>query len=226
MAWLFPLVSNKTFGDKFPKLSQGDLSGLPIKQITFKLPIKLREAKFQTTQDLYQIYLSNGNPNDLLLFVDDCLSSQSQETEIIFDLLGYLAKQMHETNKEKQKEEFRFLKWLESKLGIVINGVSGGGIEELAGKSAIKEFLGDYQKGHLPASLESIWDIFMRNRGRITNPLTASFQAEVREKYNDSLDLLLPMKKRLAHTDSIVDQIVYRLYDIPVEEVAIIESSF
>jgi hypothetical protein len=38
MAWLFPLVSNKSFGDKFPKLSHGDLCCLPVCRIGFTTP--------------------------------------------------------------------------------------------------------------------------------------------------------------------------------------------
>lgn len=46
----------------------------------------------------------------------------------------------------------------------------------------------------------------------------------IRQEYQASLDALLPVKQRLADTDWLIDQIVYRLYGLTDEEIAIVEG--
>jgi hypothetical protein len=53
IAWLFPLLSNKTFGDKFPKLSHGDLCRLPIRRIEFTTPPDERAWLLEEGKRLY-----------------------------------------------------------------------------------------------------------------------------------------------------------------------------
>jgi hypothetical protein len=46
----------------------------------------------------------------------------------------------------------------------------------------------------------------------------------MREEYKKSLSVLLPMKQKLAATDWLIDQLVYRLYGLTEEEIAIVEG--
>ncbi len=57
IAWLFPLISNKTFGEKFPKLSHGDLSALPIRRIFFTTPQEERPREVKELREPYQRYM-------------------------------------------------------------------------------------------------------------------------------------------------------------------------
>jgi len=44
------------------------------------------------------------------------------------------------------------------------------------------------------------------------------------QEYEVSLEKLLPLKARLAATDRLIDLIVYRLYGLTEEEVAVVEN--
>jgi len=46
----------------------------------------------------------------------------------------------------------------------------------------------------------------------------------MRQEYERSLALLLPIKQKLAATDWLIDQLVYRLYGPTEEEIAIVEE--
>jgi hypothetical protein len=46
----------------------------------------------------------------------------------------------------------------------------------------------------------------------------------VRNKYEASLEKVLPLKERLARTDALIDQVVYRLYGLTEEEIAVVEG--
>jgi hypothetical protein len=45
----------------------------------------------------------------------------------------------------------------------------------------------------------------------------------MRQEYEKSLSVLLPIKKKLAATDWLIDQLVYRLYGLTEEEIRIVE---
>lgn len=47
---------------------------------------------------------------------------------------------------------------------------------------------------------------------------------ELQKEYEASLAKLLPIKERLALTDKLIDQVVYKLYGLTEEEVAIVEG--
>ena len=52
-----------------------------------------------------------------------------------------------------------------------------------------------------------------------------AFQERLAQEYRASLNKLLPLKARLAATDRLIDLIVYRLYGLTEEEVAVVEGS-
>ncbi|MCI0698482.1 hypothetical protein L0337_41600 [candidate division KSB1 bacterium] len=47
---------------------------------------------------------------------------------------------------------------------------------------------------------------------------------ELKKEYEAFLAKLLPLKERLALTDKLIDQVVYKLYGLTEEEVAIVEG--
>lgn len=69
-----------------------------------------------------------------------------------------------------------------------------------------------------------IWSSLRKNKSRIGRNLTPTFMQEVRSAYEDSLAELLPIKERLRLTDALIDQIVYRLYNLTEAEIDIVED--
>lgn len=143
---------------------------------------------------------------------------------MVHDLLTYLAQQMIMLNKEKQAELKRFLSWLESELRIALNDKASVGVEALTGKTILKNYLGDYQKGEAAAPLEALWRVLLENRRRIVRSLDPIFERAMRAEHEKSLSILLPIKTRLANTKWFIDQLVYRLYGLYEDEIAVVEG--
>jgi hypothetical protein len=132
---------------------------------------------------------------------------------------------MIKKNKEKQSEIRGFLGWLESQLKIQSDDKGNKGIEVLTGKSQIKNYLGDYQKGDGHLSFGEFWSIVEKNKNRIqVNLKSRELYETIKSEYEKSLSKLLPLKEKLRKTDSLIDQIVYKLYGLTEEEIKIIEG--
>ncbi|MBC7249930.1 MAG: Eco57I restriction-modification methylase domain-containing protein [Anaerolineae bacterium] len=140
-----------------------------------------------------------------------------EQSDVVHDLLAHLAEQMIEMNKEKQAEVKGFLSWLEREIGAAI--------DDLTNKTRLRNYLGDYQKNESHLTLEELLAILRKNRRRLqVDPSARAFQERLAREYGASLDKLLPLKARLAATDRLIDLIVYRLYGLTEEEVAVVEG--
>jgi hypothetical protein len=147
-----------------------------------------------------------------------------EQSDVVHDLLAFLAEEMIRLNQEKQQEMKNFLSWLETELQVRPDEEGNTGIDALTGKIKLKNYLGDYQKGEGELAFEELWEILKKNKNRIGRPLTHEFMAELREAYERSLAKLRPIKERLRLTNALIDQIVYRLYGLTEEEIQIVES--
>lgn len=186
---------------------------LPIRKIGFYTPVK------QCTDLINQIQASVHQQNfpALLTFVEARLSANPEEADVVHDLLAYLAEQMIELNKQKQGEMKRFLSWLE--------GVLKVSVDELTGKSKLRNYIGNYQKGESEVSQAELEDIFYKNRNKLGVSLSdARPMAKIRDEYEKSLAVLRPLKQSLRWTDGVIDQVVYRLYGLTEEEVRVVEG--
>jgi hypothetical protein len=132
-------------------------------------------------------------------------------------LLACLAQTMIDLNKQKQAEVKRFLAWLEGQIG--------ARIDDLTGKTIIQGYLGDYQKDEPERPFDELYDRLQRNRRKIRANLSdRKVVARIEDEYARSLDVLLPIKDQLATTDALIDQVVYWLYGLTEEEIAIVEG--
>lgn len=147
-----------------------------------------------------------------------------EQSDVVHDFLAFLAEQMIEMNKQKQSLTKSFLGWLESELNVQQDSKGRAGIEALTGKDRIKNYIGDYQKDQPELPFEEFWQILLKNKNRISKVLSPSFRSDVEKYYSESLSKLLPLKSRLAKTDTLIDQIVYKLYGLTEDEIQIIEQ--
>ena len=242
----------KQAGDIFPKIRIKQERQLPIRRISFVTPKDQRKRLVDDAKAHYEGYLEVGNPDNVLYFIEcqlikrhkpdpellekhntDPLNKDWQipkdlpweRTDVVHDTLAYLAEQMIEMNNEKQEEIKGLLKWLENQLNIQLDGKGNVGIEALTGKSKLKNYLGDYQKGEEHLSFEDLWKILEKNKTRIqTNLKSREFFDVIKTEYEKSLSKLLPLKEKLRKTDWLIDQIVYKLYGLSQEEIRIVEG--
>ncbi len=185
------------------------LSKLPIRRIDFTTPTAEREAIVADMTTLC--------PGDLpAVLAGAAAELAAGRTDTVHDLLAFLAGQMIDLNKAKQAEVRRFLGWLE--------GTLGARIDDFTGKTIIQGYLGDYQKGEDYLPFADFLDRLHRNRARLSRSLDAAFEHQLAQEYEASLGVLLPIKQQLADTDWLIDQIVYKLYGLTDEEIAIVEE--
>lgn len=163
---------------------------------------------------------STHSKTQILEFVQEQLTHDPERSDVVHDLLAFFAEEMIRLNKEKQEESKRFLGWLEEKTKIQ------DGIESLAGKTKIKNYLGDYQKNESEAEFEDILTVLQKNKRKLGVSLSdTKLVSELEKEYEASLAKLLPIKQKLALTDRLIDQIVYKLYGLTEEEIAIVEGT-
>lgn len=189
------------------------LEPLPIRRIAFTTPTTRRETL--VAQGRSSINL--GNQRGLLDFVEGRLSASPEEADVVHDLLAFLAERMIELNQRKQVETKRFLGWLEDLLK--------ASIDDLTGKSRLKNYIGDYQKGEPEMSYAELEDILYKNKAKLSISLSDSrLTARLRDEYEASLKNLRSIKESLAWTDGVIDQVVYKLYGLEPHEIALIEG--
>lgn len=215
IAWLYTNQSAISIKDDFPQITLSEVGLLPIPLIPFR---STGERKHSTNTIIEEYSASSYQ---LVLRRSAAALAQGQ-TDVVHDVLAYLAGQMIDLNQRKQAEVKRFLGWLEGKLKIAPKADGSTGIDSLTGKSILQGYFGDYQKG----KLEIAWKDFLyrlhQNRGRFGVALPLMENA-ILIQYTESLDVLLPIKDQLAKTDALIDKIVYQLYGLTAAEIELIE---
>lgn len=185
------------------------LQNIPIRKISFNTKSDRRQ------QSLEKLIKSYQEKQEILKEIEEHI--RREETDIVHDILAYLAEQMIEINREKQKEIKSFLRYLER--------IIGSAIDNLTNKSKIQNYLGDYQKSEPHLSCDQLWEILKKNKKKISvNLLDRQIQETLEKEYQTSLDKLLPLKQQLSATDELIDLIVYKLYGLSEEEIKIIEG--
>jgi hypothetical protein len=199
---------------------------IPIRNISFTTQKKVRSKLLEEGKTLCQKSLEKKTFQPIAVLLENCLNHEPQQADVIHDILVFLSNQMIEMNKEKQREIKGYLRWLANQLKIKSDSKGNTGIEALAGKTQIENYLGDYQKNEEPLSFEAFWKIFEKNKTRIqANLKSRGLYENIKSEYEKSLSKLLSLKEKLHKTDWLIDQIVYKLYGLTEEEIKIVENS-
>ncbi len=197
-------------GRILPQVKATNLYLLPIRRINFTTPTDERDRQLEKAKTLYQRCLDRGSTDCVLGFVKHHLTADLERSDVVHDLLAFLAEEMVEMNKTKGEEIRGFLRWLEREIGVEI--------DTLKNKTKIQ--------GYFDLSLEELLEILRSNRRRIAvDPSSRDFQESLEREFTKSLDKLNPLLTRIEQTDALIDQVVYRLYDLDAEEIAIVESN-
>lgn len=235
-----------------PQVKAENLYALPICRVSFVTPNEERSTLLDEGKKRYEKYIETGDPNTLIYFIESRLMKKHQpdaelvekhnaepshktwqipkgslcdQSDVVQDILAFLAEQMINMNKDKEKENRGFFEWLESQLKILPDEKGNTGTEALTGKSQIKDYLGDYQKRQEHLSFEGFWKILEKNKNRIqTNLRSREIFDIIKAEYLQSLSRLLPIKEKLRKTDGLIDQIVYKLYGLTEEEIKLVEN--
>lgn len=201
---------NPEVGRIQPQIKRVHIEQLPIRRISFITPQDKRKQLFEEGKGLYETYLKTNDWNSTFFFIQQRFSAKPEESDVVHDLLAYLAEEMIEYNKEKNTEIKSFLEWLAREIGTEI--------ENLSNKTAIK----NYHEG----TIDKLLDILKKNKKKLKiDPTRREFQEKIGGEFTKSITKLVPLKQKITATDKLIDQIVYKLYGITDEEQKIIEES-
>ena len=197
------------FGSLYVETKIQHLDLLPIRCINFTTPADERDRQLDTAKNLYQLYLDRGSIDCVLGFVKHHLAADPERADIVHDLLAFLAEEMVEMNKAKGEEIRGFLRWLERTIGTEI--------DTLKNKTKIQ--------GYFDLSPEELLEILRSNRRSIgVDPSSRNFQESLEREFTASCNKLNPLHSRIQQTDELIDQVVYQLYGLTDEEIAIMEG--
>ena len=197
--------------DDFPQLDMATVREFPIRRVNFTTPADERDRQLEKAKTLYQSCLNEGRTDDILGFVKGHLATDPERTDIIHDLLAFLAAHIVEMNKAKGEEIRNFLRWLERRIKVKI--------EVLQNKTKIQSYFS--------LSLEELLDILTKNRRFIketVDPSSRDFQESVEGEFEASCARLKPLHARIQGTDALIDRVVYQLYGLTDEEIAVVEG--
>ena len=72
---------------------------------------------------------------------------------------------------------------------------------------------------------DALIKLLKKNKKKITiDPVARKEQQTLEKEYQASLETLLPLKMQLMRCDRLIDAIVYKLYGLTEEEMAIVEG--
>ena len=186
----------------------------PIRSIAFVAP----EKDLQNLLEKLKKIVEGEKFDKVLEIVENCLPksrkgnfiAEKEKSDVVHDLLAFLAERMIEMNKENQRLIKEFLNWLEGE-------ILKGSIEGLKNKTKIKEF---YRY-----DLDSLIEVLKKNR---LLPKLLAFDDPryeiLKKSYDATISILAPLKQKIAAMDNLIDPIVYKLYRLTEEEIKIVEE--
>jgi Alw26I/Eco31I/Esp3I family type II restriction m6 adenine DNA methyltransferase len=203
--WRFRLTSTNNHVNSY------EIDGIPMLRFNFTTPESEKRKQLEKGKLLYESCMKKGDYKLVAEFVEHQLNAKPERSDVVHDLLAFLAEQMIETNRKKQKEIKGFLSWLEGYLGIKV--------DDLTNKTRIRDY---YE-----LSWEDFLGILEQNRRRIDklNIIGREPQEKIKKEFEDSLPKLNPLLSRIRDTDNLIDQIVYKLYGLTEEEIRVIEKN-
>jgi hypothetical protein len=203
-------------GGGYLQFQAPQLDVLPIRSVNCTTSEEERKLAVRQAIKLYEVYLNSQNYDKMLGFINSLLplkgdgspDTEHEKSDVVHDLLAFLAQEMSRLNKEKQAAIKAFLTWLEQE---IIKGL----VEDQKNKTKIRNF----HEG----TLEDLLDTLKKNKV-LPDPCPSQTRATILAEFTTATNALTPVKARIAATDKLIDQIVYRLYGISDEEIDIVEG--
>lgn len=194
---------------RFQKILIKDAKTFPIPRVRFTTATAKRQRLAAAGQRLCADAVANGPDGPALEFVDAELAAD--RTDVVHDLLASLAEGMIEMNREKRATAKQFLTDLMDFHGIAAHS--------LKPKTRLNEFWA-LEASDLFAHLKANARILAAAGVR----LNESDEDKIRTRFQSARERLVPLEARIAPTDRLIDQVVYRLYGLTEDEVRLVEA--
>jgi hypothetical protein len=133
-------------------------------------------------------------------------------TDVVHDLLAFLAERMIAMNQEKRTTAKQFLTDLKD-----FHNINSRALNP---KTKLDEFW----------KLEALelFEHFRKNARRLEEQkvnLCKEAEDKIRSRFVAAKEVLLPLEAQIVFTDQLIDQSVYRLYGLTPEEIEIVEGA-
>jgi len=222
--FLLALINSRIFNWRFKltstnnNVSTNELERLPIRLINLNTPRKERKQLSKQAQELYEEYVVNKDRHKIMAYISKLLpfktdgipDIEQEKSDVVHDLLAFLGEEMTRLNKEKQDRIKAFLTWLEKE--ILKNSVEGQ-----KNKTKIR----DFHNG----TFEELLDVLKKNKV-VPAPCPSNVRDTIASEFSTAVNALTPLKAHIKATDELIDQIVYRLYGLTDEEIAVVEGAY
>ncbi len=204
MSWYY----NKNQSDKL-SVVPNHIKDLPIRRISF---MKSEKERTKLVSELKELY-NASNLTQIFQLIDSYLPkdkdgnfiTKNEKSDVVHDFLAFLAEQMIEMNKDKNKEIKDFFSWLKD-----VHGIDK---EAMKPKTYLDEFY-TLEAGAFFKHLE-------KNK---IKPKPQDYSA-IKETLEKTSSRIKPLVERIERTDRLIDQIVYKLYGLTEDEIRIVEAS-
>jgi len=226
-SYLYIAQSTVASRDDFPQVTLTDLRKLPIRRIEFTTPPEERERLVGVgiTEATEWIENTEGRSVASVTFsafsdskpghwLHARLSAEPEQADAVHDLLAHLAGRMIELHKAKQAEVRGFLDWLAEYTGLPVDDW------------VLKTNLRRYYE-HDWAEMQRVLKRNQRKLPRVDLDVEAyknAPAARIRAAWETSMEALRPLLARIAATDRLIDHVVYHLYGLTEEEIAVVEG--
>jgi hypothetical protein len=235
-----------SYSDVWPQ----SVRAFPIRRISFTTPAQERARLVAEAKGLAEAFIAGQGPlnrsaytaSPLASFVAARLAAAPEQSDVVHDLLAHLAERMIEMHKEKQQRLRAFRLDLagyldEKRLGKLNRlytpknppqaGVRNYEQRLVAYEEAVR--LAQAQLGPLAEETLALEDFWRLNRAQWMWLLRENLgdlpkMSRLVAVYEDHHAHLAPLMRRIGRTDWLIDQVVYQLYGLNEEEIAIVEG--
>ncbi len=210
LTWLFRLYfATGTLQGSYSHTYPQQVRAMPIRRVKFTTPADERNHQLEKAKKLYQFCLDKGSIDCVLGFVKHHLGAEPERSDVVHDLLGFLAEEMIAMNRKNGEEIRDFHRWMEREIRVEI--------EALQNKTAIRSYF--------ELTFDRLLEILRKNRRIIRTDLSSrNFQESLEREFTHSLAKLKPLLARIQYTDALIDQVVYQLYGLTHDEIAVVEG--
>jgi Alw26I/Eco31I/Esp3I family type II restriction m6 adenine DNA methyltransferase len=202
--WRFRLTSTNNHVNAY------EIDSMSLPRIEFTMSTAKRATQFEKAKRIYEKSLADDDAQGALHFVEAEL--QARRTDGVHDLLAFLAERMMAMNQQKRTTAKQFVTDLKDFHGVDVRALSP--------KTKLDEFW----------KLEAA-DVFTHLRKNIkvlatqNVRLTETIEENIRSRFSKAREKLLPLEAEIVFTDRMIDQIVYRLYELTADEIKIVEGA-
>ncbi len=195
----------------FAEVKIVDLQQIPIRRIKFVTPKSKRAGLAAKAKKLYESAVAAENGATLLAFVEEQLRAQPERSDVVHDLLAFLAGRMMDLNQRQRAVARQFLTDLRDFHGIEARALNP--------KTKLDEFW--------KLDTAEVFVHLGKNRKALAAArvdLSETAENKIRSRFEKSKATILPLEAQIAFTDRLIDQIVYRLYGLTADEIELVEE--